>query len=222
MGLTATFHLSSPALPFTDVAASQPGLQFQFIHWEGTDQGLALVILKVTGDELDSLDSTFAAASSVEQWSLINDSGSSHIYKVIPADEIGANFDEIDLQNGVPETVTVMPDGWRVRGLFPNREALIGLRTFCEENGIGFRLEELSESQNTERERFGLSYAQIEALHKAHELGYFEVPRRTGVEEVASELGISSPALSERLRRGQMHLVEHYLSLLRDNRELRS
>lgn len=51
-----------------------------------------------------------------------------------------------------------------------------------------------------------LTAKQREMMIAAAEMGYFEVPRQVGLESVASEIGISSQAASERLRRGQHRL----------------
>jgi predicted DNA binding protein len=50
---------------------------------------------------------------------------------------------------------------------------------------------------------YGLTDAQAESLRAAVAHGYFEVPRETTAEEVASGMGISKSAFLERLRRGQ-------------------
>jgi hypothetical protein len=215
MSLTAEFRLSSPDLPFTDVARAVSGIQLRFLHWEGTSRGLAVAILEATGDALAALEDALEGAVSVENAALINDSGSARIYKLTPAGEIGANFDEINLAEGIPETVTVLPDGWRVRGLFPDRAALIALREFCVDSGISFQLEALYHSHEVTDESIGLTGAQVEALTTAYDMGSFEIPRRTTVAEIAAELGISSPALSERLRRAESHLVEQFVSIPR-------
>lgn len=49
---------------------------------------------------------------------------------------------------------------------------------------------------------------QREALIMAIQRGYYSVPKETSLEQVASELGISQQALSERLRRGTRTLIE--------------
>lgn len=55
--------------------------------------------------------------------------------------------------------------------------------------------------------QFGLSDAQYETLITAYELGYFQVPRETTVDELGEELGVSAQSVSERLRRGHEKLV---------------
>ena len=50
-----------------------------------------------------------------------------------------------------------------------------------------------------------------ETVRAAREAGYYGVPRRTGVREVAARLGVSASAASYRLRRAEAKLVAAYL-----------
>lgn len=56
-----------------------------------------------------------------------------------------------------------------------------------------------------------LTEAQEHAIGRAAALGYFDVPRRIHLEDLADELGTSPSALSELLRRAQARLVSTYL-----------
>lgn len=54
---------------------------------------------------------------------------------------------------------------------------------------------------------------QQETLLTALELGYFEIPRETSLEEVANVMNISTDAVSEQLRRGQANLVHDTMKI---------
>lgn len=56
-----------------------------------------------------------------------------------------------------------------------------------------------------------LSDVQRETLLTAYHQGYFEVPRRTTLTELAAAEGISDSALSQRIRRGMDGLIEQTL-----------
>ena len=49
---------------------------------------------------------------------------------------------------------------------------------------------------------------QAEALRMANERGWFEVPRDATLGEIADELGISTQAASDRMRRGMRNITE--------------
>lgn len=67
--------------------------------------------------------------------------------------------------------------------------------------------------ENDERMRGDvLTEEQEHAIAQAAALGYFEIPRGIQLGELAEELGTSTSALSELLRRAQARLVSVYLS----------
>jgi predicted DNA binding protein len=53
---------------------------------------------------------------------------------------------------------------------------------------------------------------QYEALETAHEMGYFETPRRSSRSDVADELGITGATFTEHLARAQRKLLDQILS----------
>lgn len=68
-----------------------------------------------------------------------------------------------------------------------------------------------SEGDTPVETRWNLTPAQARALETAHEMGYFQVPKRVRAADVAAELGISKSAFLERLRRGQSALFDQLL-----------
>ena len=66
---------------------------------------------------------------------------------------------------------------------------------------------------------YGLTTAQREALVLAVESGYYDIPRTCTTVEVAEELGISDQAVTERLRRAIVNLVENSLVVAEESRQ---
>lgn len=101
----------------------------------------------------------------------------------------------------VTEAVTILPDGWRIKQQFADRDELIKLREAARNMDISFQLNRLYESASTDSDLIGLTDKQRVALLAAYEEGYFAVPRQASMATVAAALTISSSALTERLRR---------------------
>jgi len=94
-------------------------------------------------------------------------------------------------------------DEWCFELRFPDHDALSTFRDRCTDAGVTLSVERVYHpSQPDAGPRFGLTEHQHEALTLAAEMGYYDVPRRCTTIEVATELGISDQALTERLRRG--------------------
>ncbi len=116
-------------------------------------------------------------------------------------------------EGGLVREMTATSDGWRLRVALPDRRALTHLHRFCRESGIDFDLRRLYvRADETGVSAYGLSPKQRDLLLQAFEAGYFEVPRKITLSELADEFGVSNQALSERLRRGVRTLIAQTLA----------
>ena len=217
MGLIADFRVRSEGLPLVDVAAAVPDATLIVESMQANPTGPPAFVVSVTGD-LGGVDEAFAAADSVTDHSLVVEDGTTRQYRCRPAGGPPEDLDALADNDSVPDRIRVTPGGWAERRWFADRDAFDAYRAFCRENGATFRLDRLLDgdratggldrgADSTTPARPGMTDAQREALVAAHELGYFEVPRSATLADVADELGVSPPALSERLRRAQSHLV---------------
>jgi predicted DNA binding protein len=101
---------------------------------------------------------------------------------------------------------------WNLRVLFRDRAtASETYQAWCHD-GTGPSLCRINGLTGEEYGERGLSSTQHRAIAKAFEAGYYEVPRRTTLEELAADFEVSHQALSECLRRGHRNLVEQMVS----------
>ncbi|MDS0294232.1 helix-turn-helix domain-containing protein [Halogeometricum luteum] len=93
---------------------------------------------------------------------------------------------------------------WSFRVRFPDHRDLTAFHEDCRERGVDLHVERITtlDAEHASEYGFDLTSKQSEALRLAVEAGYFEVPRRVTLSEVAEELEISQQAASERVRRG--------------------
>ncbi|MFC4358790.1 bacterio-opsin activator domain-containing protein [Halobium salinum] len=108
---------------------------------------------------------------------------------------------------------------WSLHTLFPERQGLSATREFCASADLTLDVRRVYELDTRRRGRFGLTRNQHDSLVRAARMGYYDVPRDATLSEVASGLGISHQALSERLRRGHGHLVRGALTVGADGNE---
>lgn len=103
-------------------------------------------------------------------------------------------------------------DGWFLQMRFPDHETFSAFRERCDAVGVDVNLYTIyNQSQSTDDVRYNLTEPQQDALVTAYESGYFDIPRETSLADLAQQLGVSSQATSERLRRGTERLVRHSL-----------
>lgn len=216
MGLVAEFEIHCEALPLAGVAAAVPEatlvLELQFNHGDRP-----LFLVTVTGGPRSTLETAFADARGVGEWTLIGQAGDTRRYQIVPGlsleEQLGAQIDDLgDLKalaraEAIIERIEVQSGGWRQTGWFADRDAFSMFSSFWQDNA-DFRLHRLTRDGEPEPPGDGLTDHQREALRTAYELGYFDIPRHASLEALAAELGISASAASERLRRAQTELIE--------------
>ena len=94
-------------------------------------------------------------------------------------------------------------EGWNFELRFPDREALSQCQDCLEDAHISLDIVRIYNPTDPEAGPwYGMSEPQREALTLAIRMGYYDIPRGCTTEELATELGISDQAVTERLRRG--------------------
>jgi len=100
-------------------------------------------------------------------------------------------------------------ESWSFQLRFPDSHQLSEFHTACREHSIDLTVDRLfnpiEPSSMTAR---GMTEAQRSLIERVYEEGYFEVPRRITLAEVADDLEVSDQAVNERLRRGLSTLIE--------------
>lgn len=98
-------------------------------------------------------------------------------------------------------------EGWTLRIRFPDQDAFTTFYEVCQEREIPIQLQQIYDPDNLTGDDYGITTIQRETLTKAFEAGYFDIPRRITLTELADQFAISEQAVSERLRRGLSSLL---------------
>jgi hypothetical protein len=216
MGLVGEFDIDCQALPLAGVAerASEATLVLEMQYNHGNRP---LFLVTVQDGSQATVETAFTDAYDVGEWTLVGQAGDTRRYQVRPAlsleEQLGDHLDDLtDLEalataDAIIERIDVVPGGWRQTGWFADRDAFNKFSSFWQRNA-GFRLHRLTRDGESEPPGDGLTDRQHEALRIAYELGYFDIPRKASLDDVAAELGISPSSVSERLRRAQTQLIE--------------
>lgn len=103
---------------------------------------------------------------------------------------------------------------WELQLRFDDHESVAQFREYCDEHDIDFELSRLYEQeQPMASAQYGLTPKQRETLVTALRLGYYDVPQRVTMEELAEEMGVSQQALSKRLHHGHEGLITNALTV---------
>jgi predicted DNA binding protein len=109
---------------------------------------------------------------------------------------------------------------WEFEIRFATHELLSEFQEYCNNAHIDL---EVGRIYNPTRPGVGMWYgltpAQRDAIVRAVEGGYYSIPRRMSTQDLADELDISDQAVTERLRRAIVTLVENTLIAMEEEEE---
>jgi predicted DNA binding protein len=206
----AEIHVSHPRLPLGHTLGNASGVAIyrEIQPVADADADAFLLFLTVEG-ALDGFEDLLAADPTVTDTHLVAEYANRRVYRVQLTDrsklltpilaELGINLIDVRHES----------DGWLLRLLLPDLNALVRFREHCREEGIDFRVKAMYQAEEAEtRGGFGLTDAQRETLLLAFDRGYFRDPREITLQELSAEMGISSTALGRRLRRASERLIE--------------
>ena len=102
---------------------------------------------------------------------------------------------------------------WQFCLRFDTHGGLRALRDRCREAGIDYRIRNISVQTGATEAETGvrLTPGQREAIVTAVEAGYFDVPRKTTLDELATGFDVSPQALSQRIRRATHEILRDVL-----------
>lgn len=105
-------------------------------------------------------------------------------------------------------------DRWRIQLRFDEEADVAGFNEYLTGNDFAIDLQRLYHpSHPTSESHPRLTEKQRRAIGAGLESGYYEIPRETGLDELAAELGISRQALSKRFRRAHRTLAENAVAI---------
>lgn len=193
------------------------------LTWERSDplEDRIRVLLWADGGDFDAFEDALEADSTVSTPLQVVEVGDRRLYQL---DLIGEGHETsiypiLIEEGGVIHDLTATHDGWEFRVAFPNQGSFQRFYEFCRDHRITMDVHRSYERRVDSTDPIPeLTDAQQEALVTAIECGYFEIPRGSSLAELATRLGISENAASERIRRGVKRLILETLETDHDER----
>ncbi|WP_339102980.1 helix-turn-helix domain-containing protein [Haloterrigena salinisoli] len=161
----------------------------------------------------DGLEDALADDPTVEAAERLTDLDDERLYRMQWVDDVTVILHLLTEEQATVMDASVEDRQWRFRVLFPERESLSSTYDFATERGLTLEVRKIHRLEDDRRGRYGLTDAQYETLVAALEQGYYEIPRETDMDGLSDELDVSHQALSERLRRAHLTLVEEAIAV---------
>ncbi|RQG91129.1 bacterio-opsin activator [Natrarchaeobius halalkaliphilus] len=206
----AELTLVHPELVLTPTIEAVPEMTIELEYQAIASPESYFLFFEVCGNHLDRFDRAIESDRTVSEPTALIDDDECRIYRVRVS-----SLDRLVLPRAAELGIRVLrteagSGGWIPTLEIPELEALQEFRAYCERREISFSVDRLYHAEKGERAgEFGLTPIQRETLLVAYEEGYFDDPRGTSMADLAETLGVSSSAVSGRLRRGMETLIEN-------------
>jgi len=217
MGVIATIEIGADDFALGSALADGPDLRIRLERVVPVD-GRPVPYLWVDTTHLDAIESAFRDEADVASFSIVDTTDEEALLRVEWAHRV-ADFFELLCETDATVLEGVGNDGvWRLDLRFEREDELTAFHRRCTDRGIDVAVGAIHDADASARPGIDaeLTATQRETLRLAYETGYFEVPRRINLVELAARLGVSDSAASQRLRRGTGTLLAATLSDERD------
>ncbi|WP_331236471.1 helix-turn-helix domain-containing protein [Natronorarus salvus] len=193
---------------FAEAVERDPSIEMEL---EQVVQATGLPI-RVRGVQKRDVEAALDATARIEGYDLISDDTQEWLYSVRCEEGRPRVLGWIVETGGTVLSATLSGGTWSVRLRYTLHADVERTVELLRENGIEIDIGSIRSVSEEDIPAVGLTPEQYEALSLAVEYGYFEIPRRTSLEELSNHLDISHQSLSERLRRAQKGLLNTNLT----------
>jgi len=208
MSITAELRIDHERLSLAPTLRRLPEIEIRVVSEGTTDPESTVFPFVIEYGDRDELEEVLDTDETVETYELIDWVDQTGIYYIEHTPETKLISTAVTNVNGFMLHAQSKDHGWIVRLLLPDRRALNTIWEYAGEHDITVDIIEMYGNEDAGGESsYGLTDAQRIALTTAYEHGYFNEPRDVSLDAVADELGLSSTAMSGRLRRGMRNLI---------------
>jgi predicted DNA binding protein len=208
MSITAKIHVRHERLALVPTLGRLDGVSIRVVTHGNTDPDATVFPFLVEFPDRAALDAALEADPTVASYECVDWTDGVGIFYIEHTPETRLISPVVTAVNGFMIQTETKGSGWLIRMLLPDRQALNQIWEFARENDISLDIAEIYGKGGGVGERsYGLTEEQEEALATAYRRGYFNEPRDVSLSEVAEEMGLSSTAMSGRLRRGVGNLI---------------
>ncbi|MFT4932889.1 MAG: putative DNA binding protein [Natronomonas sp.] len=192
--------------------AEVPGAEFEVFRLVANEPDRIMPFVWGTAEDLDALSDAVEADPTTEDVEVLSELEEEYLFRMTWMARIRVILHIILEENGTIMDAYGADGRWELRILFPEHDSVSTTHEFCEDYDIDLGFERVYQlSDSVRRGQYGLTDDQYETITRAYELGYYEVPRETTLDDLADDRDVTHQALSERLRRGHATLIENTL-----------
>ncbi|WP_439025426.1 helix-turn-helix domain-containing protein [Haloarchaeobius sp. DT45] len=214
MSVFVEFTIKSPML--REARDRAPGMSFQIHDLRLQDETTVVLVFSAYGGDYEAFERGLTDDETLEAFRVLSKSRDRRLYRTTMSEETREKslYPFVVDHDIFFQTHTATADESRIQATFASEETFQKFASYCERRDIPLTVQRIlredptSEDVGQQTAFPELTPAQREALEVSVDSGYYEVPRKSTLEDIAGELGVSSQATSERLRRGMRTVLQ--------------
>lgn len=211
MGTIAELSIPAAEFALCETLVAVPDAEIEVERVAAHSEGRLMPFVWARTTEFDRFEAALEEDPSVGEFECLSTLDTERLYRMDWLSSTHLLVHTVLEADSTILSATVSDDQWRLRILFPDREALSATHDHCQSADLEFEITSIYELEGERRGQYGLTTDQHRTLVEGAERGYYNVPRDITLGEFAESLGVSHQALSERLRRGHRNLIESAL-----------
>ncbi|GAB6877835.1 hypothetical protein JCM17823_01090 [Halorubrum gandharaense] len=168
----------------------------------------------VIGEGVDEFEAVLKEDPALLGFTVIDELDGRHLYRAEWETGVDTFVQAVVTHDVVLQEASGDADAWAFKLRFLDASQLSSFHAECRERGVDLEVNRLYNPIDPAAVRTGdLTDEQRTLIEHLYDEGYFEIPRRTTLVDVAEELDLSDQAVNERLRRGLSTLIGATLKL---------
>lgn len=214
MAVIAEFTVHSSDFALHDSLQAAPNMVVEIERLVAAMQNVVMPYFWVSGGNQEEFETAFQDDSSIESVARVDEVDGAVLYRARWTEDI-----ETIVYAYLEVGATILEahgrdEKWELKMRFDDEEMLSDFQEYTQKKDIQIELTRLHEQEEPMASRqYGLTPKQRDTLVTALEAGYYDVPQKITMSELADKLEISQQALSKRLHHGHRSLIESTLTV---------
>jgi len=168
----------------------------------------------VSGGDTETFEAAFKEDTSIQNPALVNEIDRSVLYRAEWTENVESIIYAYVNIGATILQATGRDEQWELQLRFDDRRRLADFQHYCTENDITFELTRIyDQEQPMASVQYGLTPKQRETLVTAVDIGYYDIPQASSMNDLAEELNITQQAVSKRLHNGHKSLIKSALTV---------
>lgn len=218
MSVIATVAIPADEFTLGEAVATDPGITVRLVQMVPVGERLIPYFWAANGSTTE-VEAALRAEDDVDSFEVVDTVEDEVLIRVDWVDDVDGFVDTLATAEATILEGTGEAGTWTFQLRFDDHNQLTEFYRRCVAEEITVDVREIHNPGHPTRTgpQLGLTDTQHDTLVTALESGYFAIPRKTNLSELASELGVSDTAVSQRLRRGISSLLTTTLSRSEDD-----